>query len=71
MGIDISSYQMLFFYFNGDILGFVTTMAQVRRATGLSLSYLRQVKRVGFGDEGGWIVAYGRLEKNQLKNNFK
>lgn len=69
--MNVTTYQMLFFYFNGDIFGFVTTMAQVHRATGLPLSYLRRVKHIGFGDEGGWIVAYGRLERNQLKNNFK
>jgi hypothetical protein len=38
-------------------------MAQVRKATGISLRRLRQVKREGSMGYNEWFIAYGKLEK--------
>lgn len=55
----------IFFFTNHIESSFVTSMAQVRAITGISLRKLRQVKREGTMGYNEWFIAYGELIKQE------
>ena len=65
---------MFFFLRSSDTeleFGFVTTMTQVHRATGVSLRRLRTLRQVKVDIFNDWIIACGDLQTNKLKNHFR
>ncbi|MBP6977474.1 MAG: hypothetical protein KBB71_04075 [Lentimicrobiaceae bacterium] len=51
------------FYTDGERYGFVTTLQQVSRETGLSLYRLRMLRMSGIGRYKAWLVAFGTVER--------
>lgn len=50
------------FYTDGERYGFVTTLQQVSRETGISLYRLRMLREKGMGQYEAWLVAFGHVE---------
>jgi hypothetical protein len=53
------------FYTNERRCGFVTTLQQLSRETGLSLYRLRILRKEGMGHYKEWMVAFGKVERSR------
>jgi hypothetical protein len=51
------------FYTDGERYGFVTTLQQLSRETGISLYRLRILRKEGMGRYGVWMVTFGKVER--------